>query len=248
MSNQIGGFFMSTPHINAAPGDFAKVVLMPGDPLRAKWIAETFLTDVKQVNTVRNVFGYTGKTKNGKLVSVMASGMGMPSIGIYSHELYEEYGVETIIRIGTCGAYQKGIEVGDIILAEGSCTDSNWSSQFDLNGGTLSAVASFGVLLAAAEEAKKYGKNVHVGNVLAADVFYDYDKDLWKRWAALGVLGVEMESYALYCNAMVSKKKALGLFTVSDSFVDTKIMSSDERQTGLVAMAEIALATAERFA
>lgn len=162
--------------------------------------------------------------------------------------LYAEYGVETIIRIGTCGAYQKGIDVGDIILAEGSCTDSNWSSQFDLLGGTYSAVASFDVLLAAVEEAKKLGKKVHVGNVLSADVFYDYDKNVWKKWADLGVLGVEMESYALYCNAAVAKKKALGLFTVSDSFVDTKIMTSEERQTGLVAMAEIAIAVAERFA
>lgn len=238
---------MPTPHINAKQGDFAKVVLMPGDPLRAKWIAETFLSDVVLVTTVRNVFGYTGTTKNGKRISVMASGMGMPSIGIYSHELYEEYGVETIIRIGTCGGYQQGIRVGDIILAEGACTDSNWSEQFHL-GGTYSAVASFDVLLAAYEAAKSLDKNVHVGNVLSADVFYDYDKTAWKKWADLGVLGVEMETYALYCNAAVSKKRALGLFTVSDSFVAKEIMTSEERQTGLVAMAEIGIATAERFA
>ena len=125
---------MSTPHIGANPGDFAKVVLMPGDPLRAKWMAETFLTDAKLVTSVRNVFGYTGFTKNGKRISIMASGMGMPSIGIYSHELYENFGVETIIRVGTCGSYNKDIEVGDVILAQGACTDSNWSSQFELKG------------------------------------------------------------------------------------------------------------------
>ena len=239
---------MPTPHINAQPGDFAKVVLMPGDPLRAKWIAEAFLHDVQLVTTVRNVYGYTGYTENGKRISVMASGMGMPSIGIYSQELYSVYGVEVIIRIGTCGAYQKGIEVGDIILAEGACTDSNWPGQFALNGGTYSAIASFDVLLSAYEAAKKMGLNVHVGNILSSDVFYNYDKGVWKRFADLGVLGVEMESYAVYANAVLNKKKALGLFTVSDSFVDTKIMSSEERQTGLRNMALLGIATAEQFA
>ena len=239
---------MPTPHINAQPGDFAKVVLMPGDPLRAKWIAETFLHDVQLVTTVRNVYGYTGYTENGKRISVMASGMGMPSIGIYSQELYSVYGVEVIIRIGTCGAYQKGIEVGDIILAEGASTDSNWPGQFALNGGTYSAIASFGVLLSAYEAAKKMGLNVHVGNILSSDVFYNYDKGVWKRFADLGVLGVEMESYAVYANAVLNKKKALGLFTVSDSFVDTKIMASEERQTGLRNRALLGIATAEQFA
>lgn len=239
---------MPTPHINAKPGDFAKVVLMPGDPLRAKWIAETFLTDVQLVTSVRNVFGYTGTTKSGKRISVMASGMGMPSIGIYSHELYTEYGVEVIIRIGTCGAYQKQVDVGDIILAEGACTDSNWSGQFKLNGGTYSAIASFDVLLAAYEEAKKMNLHVHVGNILSSDVFYNYDKDVWKRYVDLGVLGVEMESYAVYANAALCGKKALGLFTASDSFVDTKIMSAEERQSGLVNMALLGIATAEHFA
>lgn len=239
---------MPTPHIGANKGDFAKVVLMPGDPLRAKWMAETFLHDYVLVTSVRNVFGYTGYTKNNKKISIMASGMGMPSIGIYSHELFNEYGVETIIRVGTCGSYQENVKVGDIILAQGACTDSNWSSQFDLSGGTYSAIADFNVLLAAYEEANKLGKEIHVGNVLSADVFYDFDKEGWKKWAKLGLLGVEMESYALYCNATVAKKKALGVFTVSDSFVSPKIMSSDERQTGLIAMAEIGIATAERFA
>lgn len=239
---------MSTPHIGANLGDFAKVVLMPGDPLRAKWMAETFLTDAKLVTSVRNVFGYTGFTKNGKRISIMASGMGMPSIGIYSHELYENFGVETIIRVGTCGSYNKDIEVGDVILAQGACTDSNWSSQFELKGGTYSAIADFDCLLAAYEAAKKLEKKVHVGNVLSADVFYDYDKEAWKTWAALGLLGVEMESYALYCNAHLAGKRAMALFTVSDSFVNKKVLSAEERQTGLVTMAEIGIATAERFA
>lgn len=239
---------MSTPHINANKGDFAKVVLMPGDPLRAKWIAETFLSDAKLVTSVRGILGYTGYTSSKKRISVMASGMGMPSIGIYSNELFSEYGVETIIRIGTCGTYQKEIDVGDVILAEGSCTDSNWSSQFALNGGTYSAIASFDVLLSAYEAANKLKKKVHVGNILSADVFYDDDKEVWKRWAKLGLLGVEMESYALYTNAAKFKKKALCILTVSDSFLSDKILTSEQRQLGLKDMVEVAILTAEKFA
>ncbi len=239
---------MSTPHINANKGDFAKVVLMPGDPLRAKWIAETFLNDVKLVTSVRGILGYTGYTSSKKRISVMASGMGMPSIGIYSNELFSEFDVETIIRIGTCGTYQKEIDVGDVILAEGSCTDSNWSSQFALNGGTYSAIASFDVLLSAYEASNKLNKKVHVGNILSADVFYDEDKEVWKRWAKLGLLGVEMESYALYTNAAKFKKKALCILTVSDSFLSDKILTSEQRQLGLKDMAEIAILTAEKFA
>lgn len=239
---------MSTPHINANKGDFAKVVLMPGDPLRAKWIAETFLSDAKLVTSVRGILGYTGYTSSKKRISVMASGMGMPSIGIYSNELFSEYGVETIIRIGTCGTYQKEIDVGDVILAEGSCTDSNWSSQFALNGGTYSAIASFDVILSAYEAANKLKKKVHVGNILSADVFYDDDKEVWKRWAKLGLLGVEMESYALYTNAAKFKKKALCILTVSDSFLSDKILTSEQRQLGLKDMVEVAILTAEKFA
>ncbi|HBM70628.1 MAG TPA: purine-nucleoside phosphorylase [Firmicutes bacterium] len=239
---------MSTPHINANKGDFAKVVLMPGDPLRAKWIAESFLNDVKLVTSVRGILGYTGYTSSKKRISVMASGMGMPSIGIYSNELFSEFDVETIIRIGTCGTYQKEIDVGDVILAEGSCTDSNWSSQFALNGGTYSAIASFDVLLSAYEASNKLNKKVHVGNILSADVFYDEDKEVWKRWAKLGLLGVEMESYALYTNAAKFKKKALCILTVSDSFLSDKILTSEQRQLGLKDMVEVAILTAEKFA
>lgn len=239
---------MPTPHINAKENDFAKVVLMPGDPLRAKWIATNFLIDAKLVTDVRGILGYTGKTKNGKVISVMASGMGMPSIGIYSRELFTSYGVETIIRIGTCGTYSPDVDVNDLILAQGSCTDSNWSSQFDLSGGTYSAIASFDVLLAAYEEGKKANKKIAVGNILSADVFYNEKQDGWKRWAKLGVLGVEMESYALYTNAARLNKKALCLLTVSDSFLSDKALTSEQRQIGLKDMVEVAIATAERFA
>lgn len=239
---------MPTPHIAADKGDFAKVVLMPGDPLRAKWIAETFLTDAKLVTSTRNVFGYTGHTKSGKLISVMASGMGMPSIGIYSHELFAFYGVETIIRIGTAGAYQPEIKQGDLLLAQGACTDSNWMGGYDLRGGTFSAVSSFPVLLSAYLYGKKMGKAVHVGNVLSADIYYDEDPNTWKRWAKLGVLGVEMESYALYANAARMGKNALCILTVSNSFLGGEEMSAEQRQSGLVDMVEVAVKTAEDFA
>ena len=239
---------MPTPHINAKDGDFAKVVLMPGDPLRAKFVAETYLTDARLVTSVRGAFGYTGHTKNGKLISVMASGMGMPSIGIYSHELYTHYGVEAIIRIGTAGSYQKEIKVKDIVIAQGSCTDSNWMSQFELNGGTYSAIANYDMLEKSVNLAKERGLHVHVGNVIASDVFYDCDPNSWKKWANLGVLAVEMESYALYVTAAALKKKALTILTMSDSFLDPVILTAEERQKGLVDMIGLAVATAENFA
>lgn len=238
---------MGTPHINANPGDFAKVVLMPGDPVRAKWIAETFLTEYKQVNDVRGILAFTGKTKNGKTISVMASGMGMPSIGIYSHELYTYYGVEIIIRVGTCGTYQPDIDLKDVLICTTASTDSNWTSQFGING-TFSAGADFDLCVAAYEEAKKAGMKYHGGNIFAADVFYDVDPDLWKRWAALGVMGVEMESYALYVNAARLHKKALCLLTVTDSFLDrNKKLTAEERAFGLSQMIELAIKVAERY-
>ena len=238
---------MSTAHINAKKGDFAKVVLMPGDPVRAKWIAETFLHDYVQVTDVRGILGYTGLTKNNKRISVMASGMGMPSIGIYSTELYTGYGVEIIIRVGTCGTYQPNIQLKDVLICSGACTDSNWMSQFKLNG-VFSAVADFDLMLTAYEEAKKSGIPYHGGNIFSADVFYDYDPETWKRWAALGVMGVEMESYALYANAARFNKKALCLLTVTDSFIDhSKKLTSEERAFGLGRMIELAIATAEHY-
>lgn len=236
---------MGTPHINAKDGAFAKTVLMPGDPKRAEWIANTFLTNVERVTDVRNIFGYTGYY-NGKKVSVMASGMGHPSIGIYSHELYTGYGVETIIRIGTCGSYQPEIKLFDVIIASGSSTDSNWAAQFNLMGGTFSAISNFDLAVKARDEAHRNKIVTHVGNVLSADVFYDHDQNAWKKWAGLGVLGVEMESYALYTTAAKLKKKALCILTVTDSFTDhSRIATVEERQVGLEKMVKVALEIAE---
>ena len=238
---------MGTPHINANNGDFAKVVLMPGDPVRAKWIAETYLHDYKQVTDVRGILGFTGYTKNGKKISVMASGMGMPSIGIYSYELFTSYGVEAIIRVGTCGTYQPQVQLKDVLICTTASTDSNWMSQFKLNG-TYSAGADFEMTIAAYEEAKKANIPFHGGNVFAADVFYDSDPETWKKWAALGVLGVEMESYALYVNAARLHKKALCLLTVTDSFIDhSKKLTAEERALGLGRMIELAISVAERY-
>lgn len=238
---------MPTPHNEAKKGQIAKVVLMPGDPNRAKWIADNFLHDVKLVNQVRGNLCFTGLTKNNKLISVMASGMGHPSIGIYSHELFTEYDVDVIIRVGTCGSYQPNINLKDVIVCQGACTDSNWMSQYGING-TFSAIASYDVLEAAVARLKEKSFPYHVGNIFAADVFYDVDKDIWKKWARLGVLGVEMESYALYVNAAYLNKRALTLLTVTDNFVKEGKLTSEERQTGLSNMIEIAIETAERFA
>ena len=238
---------MPTPHNEALKGDIAKVVLMPGDPNRAKWIVDNFLHDVKLVNQVRGMVCYTGLTKNNKRISVMSSGMGHPSIGIYSHELYTEYDVDVIIRVGTCGSYQPNINLKDVLVCQGACTDSNWMSQYGLNG-TFSAIASYDVLEEAVSVLKKHSYPYHVGNIFAADVFYDVDKDLWKRWARLGVMGVEMESYALYVNAAYLGKKALTLLTVTDNFVKEGRLTAQERQTGLFNMIDIAVETAEKFA
>lgn len=238
---------MPTPHIEAKEGDFAKIVLMPGDPKRAEWIANTFLKDAKLVTAVRGILGYTGKLPDGSLVSVMASGMGMPSIGIYSHELFTSYGVEAIIRIGTIGAYQEGIELKDILIGQGACTNSNWMGEHSLYGGTYSAIADYDLLSYAADAAKKNGYRTHVGNILSSDVFYNYRPEAWKKWANLGVLGVEMEAYALYATAAELKKKALAICTVSDSFLFKKILTPQERQEGLGNMVQVALETAMKF-
>jgi len=238
---------MGTPHINARDGDFAKVVLMPGDPVRAKWIAETYLHDYKEVTNIRGILGFTGYTKNGKKISVMASGMGMPSIGIYSHELFTCYGVEVIIRVGTCGTYQPDIQLKDVLICQTACTDSNWMSQYHLNG-TYSAGADFELATTAYLEAKNANIPFHGGSIFAADVFYDPDPETWKKWAKLGVMGVEMESYALYVNAAVNKKKALCLLTVTDSFIDhNKKLTAEERAFGLGRMIELAIKTAEHY-
>ena len=238
---------MGTPHINANPGDFANIVLMPGDPVRAKWITETFLHDYKQVTDVRGILGFTGYTKNGKRISVMASGMGQPSIGIYSYELFSGYNVDAIIRVGTMGSYQEDVKLFDVVCALSASTDSNWVAQYKLNG-IYSAACDFDLAVAISEEAKKKGKRFHGGNVLSADVFYDADPNMWRAWASLGVLGVEMESYALYCNAAKLHKKAACLLTVTDSFIDhSGKATAEERAHGLYDMMEIAIAAAERF-
>jgi purine-nucleoside phosphorylase len=238
---------MGTPHINANPGDFANVVLMPGDPLRAKLIAEKFLFDYKEVTNVRGILGYTGYTKNGKRLSVMASGMGLPSIGIYSHELFTHYGVDTIIRVGTCGAYQENIQLFDIILGATASTDSNWANQFNVP--QYSAGADFELATTCFKKAKETGKNIFAGNILSADVFYDDDPNVWKKWAKLGVLGVEMEAYGLYCNAARLGKRALSLLTVTDNFLKPEEKATtEERLKGLSKMIEIAIDTAEEYA
>ena len=240
---------MATPHINANKGDFAKVVLMPGDPVRAKWIAETFLEDYKLVNDVRGILAFTGYTKgNRKRVSVMASGMGQPSIGIYSYELFTQFDVEAIIRVGTAGSYQPDVKVFDIVIANTASTDSNWLHQYHLNG-TYSAGANYELMKAAVDASEKRNMPYHVGNILSADVFYDTDPNMWKSWAELGVLGVEMESFALYCNAAKLHKKALCLLTITDSFTDrTKKATPEERAHGLKQMIQVAIDTAEKFA
>lgn len=238
---------MSTPHNEASMGDIAKVVLMPGDPNRAKWIAETFLHDVKCVNTVRCAYCFTGLTKNNKRVSVMASGMGHASIAIYSYELFNEYGVEAIIRVGTCGAYQNNINFKDVILAAGSSSDSNYAAQFRLDG-HFSALADMDLMYAAKEALDKKKVTYHMGNVLSADVFYDFDQEVWKKWAKLGVLAVEMESYALYINAHYLGKKALTMLTVTDHFTKGGRLSAEERKSGLTEMVEAAVEVAEKYA
>ena len=232
-----------TPHISAKLGDFAKTVLMPGDPLRAKFIAETYLENAVLVNNVRGVQGYTGYYK-GKRVSVMASGMGQPSIGIYSYELFNFYGVESIIRVGSCGSFSPELHARDIIVAMGACTNGNYASQYNLPG-TFCPIADFGLVRRAAEECEKMGVNYRVGNILSSDMFYD-DADSGMQWAKMNVLGVEMESAALYCNAARAGKKALCICTVSDSFIyPEENTTAEERQISFTKMMEIALNLAE---
>ena len=225
-----------TPHITAKKEDFAKTVLMPGDPLRAKFIAENFLEDAVLVNNVRGVNGYTGYYK-GKRVSVMASGMGQPSIGIYSYELFNFYDVENIIRIGS---FHKDLHVRDIIIAMGACTNGNYALQYNLPG-TYAPIADFGLVKKAVELCDKAGVKYMVGNIFSSDIFYD-ESNSGMEWAKMGVLGVEMESAALYCNAARAGKKALCICTVSDSFLyPEENTTAEERQNSFTKMMEIAL-------
>lgn len=233
---------MGTPHNGAEKGDIAKTVLMPGDPLRAKFIAETYLDDVVCFNTVRNMFGYTG-TYKGKRISVMGSGMGMPSIGIYSYELFNHYDVDQIMRIGSAGAISDRIKVRDIIIAMGACTDSNYAYQFGLKG-TFAPIGDYQLLERAVKEAQGLGITPVVGNVLSSDAFYNDDPSVNHSWAKMGVMAVEMEAAALYMNAARAGKKALCILTVSDHILQGISISPEERQTGFSKMMELALNTA----
>ncbi len=237
---------MATPHISANNGDFAKTVLMPGDPLRAKFIAETFLENPVLVNNVRGVQGYTG-TYKGTKVSVMASGMGCPSIGIYSYELFAFYGVENIIRIGSAGAISEKLKLRDIVAGIGSNTNSNFADQYGMPG-TLAPTADFELLLTAVETAKEQGVDMKVGNLLCSDTFYsEGGKAESIAWAKMGTLAVEMESTALYLTAARLNKRALALVTISDHLITGEETTAEERQNTFTQMMEIALATAVKM-
>lgn len=229
-----------TPHINVSEqGVIAETVLMPGDPLRAKFIAETYLENPVQFNTVRNMFGYTG-TYKGKKISVMGSGMGMPSIGIYSYELIHFYGVKNLIRIGSCGAIQEDLKIRDIVIGISASTNSNYASQYNLPG-TFAPTASWTLVKKAVDIAEKKGIPTKVGNILSSDTFYDDDPDTWRKWAKMGVLAIEMEAAALYMNAARAGVNALCILTVSDSLVSHEATTAEERQTSFTNMMEIAL-------
>ncbi len=228
-----------TPHIHATPEDFGKTVLMPGDPLRSKFIAENFLTDARLVNNVRGIHGYTG-TYNGVKVSVMASGMGMPSIGIYSYELYNFFGVENILRVGSAGALQTSVQVRDLILGMGASTNSAYGTQYGL-GGTFAPICSYELLKAAVAESERIGARYHVGNLLSSDVFYNADPNFNQKWIEMGVLGVEMEAAALYMNAAKAGKRALAICTVSDHIITGEALDSEARQNSFTEMMQVAL-------
>lgn len=231
-----------TPHNSANIDDFAKTVLMPGDPLRAKFIAENFLEDSVLVNGVRGINGYTGMY-NGKIVSVMASGMGIPSIGIYSYELFNFYNVENIIRIGSAGAISDEVNLRDIVIGQGACTNSNYASQFNLPG-TYAPIASYKLLKQAVDFAQDVGVNYKVGNLFSSDTFYD-DAASLSDWRKMGVLAVEMESAALYMNAARAGKNALCICTISDCPFTGESCTAEERQNTFTDMMEIALKIAE---
>lgn len=234
-----------TPHIKAVPSDFAETVLMPGDPLRSKFIAENYLENARLVNNVRGISGYTG-TWHGVPVSVMASGMGMPSIGIYSHELYNSFGVENIVRIGSAGAITEKLRLRQLILVSGCSTDSNFADCFGVPG-HFAPVASYKLLSTFATEAEAKGLDYTVGTVVSTDRFYTDDDDLPASrrynnlWAKMGVLAVEMEAAALYATAARFDRHALAVCTVSDQLVRNEFLTTEERETSLCEMIELAL-------
>ena len=230
---------MSTPHNAANKGDIAKTVLMSGDPLRAKFISENYLENPVCFNTVRNMYGYTG-TYKGKPVSVMGHGMGMPSIGIYSYELFNFYDVDNIIRIGSAGSYRTDLKLGDLVIAEGACTDSNYVASFDLPG-HYAPIADFGLLRKAVEAAEKLGVKYEVGNVVSSDAFYNGLERVNERWAEMGCICIEMEAAALYMNAAKAKKHALCMVSISDHLFKEEALSAEDRQTSFRNMMEVAL-------
>lgn len=231
-----------TPHNAATDGQIAKTVLMPGDPLRAQYVAEHYLEDVTCFNNVRNMLGFTG-TYQGHPVSVMGGGMGMPSVGIYTYELFNFYDVDQIIRIGSAGGLAEDVKLRDLIIGMGACTDSNYAAQYHLPG-TFAPIADYDLLRRAAQKAEELGVPTRVGNVLSSDVFYNADETVNERWASMGVLAVEMEAAALYMNAAYAKKRALCLLTVSDLPLTGASLPADERQTSFTQMMEVALSLA----
>lgn len=230
---------MSTPHNAAKPGDIAKTVLMPGDPLRAKFIAETYLQDVTCFNTVRNMFGYTG-TYHGKKISVMGGGMGMPSIGIYSYELFHFYDVDQIIRIGSAGGISDNVHLRDLVIGMGASTNSNFAQQYKLPG-TFAPIADYGLLRKAVEIAEGKQISVAVGNILSSDTFYSDDSTANDQWKKMQILCVEMEAAALYMNAARAGKKALCMLTISDHIYTGEALSAEDRQNTFHEMMEVAL-------
>lgn len=236
---------MPTPHINAQPGDFAETVLMPGDPLRAQFIAENWLKDAKQVNSVRNMYGYTGTFK-GKRLSVMAHGMGIPSCSIYATELIKDYGVKNVIRVGSCGALMADIRLGEIIIAMGASTDSK-VNRIRLMDHDYAAIADYHLLRTAADVAAEQAKPVRVGNVFSADLFYTPQPELFDKLEKMQVLAVEMELAGIYGLAAEYGARALGILTVSDQIRTHQHMSAEARQTSFGEMIELALETAVRL-
>lgn len=234
-----------TPHINAKPDDFAKTVLMPGDPLRSKFIAENFLENATLVNNVRGIQGYTG-TYKGTRVSVMASGMGMPSMGIYSYELFNFFEVDNILRIGSTGGMIPEVKIRDLVFGMGACTNSDYAAQFNLPG-SYAPIADYRLLSTAIEVAKEHKADFHVGNILSADTFYHPDPTFNERWVKMGVLAVEMEAAALYMNAAFAHKRALAIMTVSDNLATGEATTAEERQNSFTQMMEVALDTAVRM-
>lgn len=230
---------MPTPHIEAKEGEIAESILLPGDPLRAKYIAENFLTNIVQFNGVRNMLGFTGEYQ-GKQISVMGTGMGMPSIGIYSYELIKFYGVKKLIRVGSAGSIQEDVKINDIVIAQAASTNSNFSKQFKVRG-EISAISDYKLLSSAVNRAIELKLPHHVGNVMSSDTFYDFEKGSWKRWAKMGVTCLEMEAYALFLTSMSLRASALTICTISDSLITGESMNHQDRESSLGQMIGLAL-------